>query len=122
MSTFAIAKSLLAGHRRLGRHFPGDFFGDPTLMILLDLFVAGGTGRELSVGTCCLASGAPHATALRRLRLLENASLIERRPHPEDARSSVVRLAPSARTALAAWIADLERDIAGRSGPGPREQ
>jgi DNA-binding MarR family transcriptional regulator len=60
--------------------------------MLLELFDAHCTQRPYHVSALCLASGAPHATALRRLSQMIDAGLLRREQDPADARRSWVFL------------------------------
>jgi DNA-binding MarR family transcriptional regulator len=60
--------------------------------ILLDLFISGGERRAAPTGDACLASAAPHSTALRHLIFLMDAGYVTRLPDPEDARRTLVGL------------------------------
>jgi FixJ family two-component response regulator/DNA-binding MarR family transcriptional regulator len=68
------------------------FETDPGWIMLLELFDAHCTQRPYHVSALCLASGAPHATALRRLSQLIDAGLVRREQDPADARRSWVYL------------------------------
>ena len=65
---------------------------DPGWIMLLELFDAHCTQRPYHVSALCLASGAPHATALRRLSQMIDAGLFRREQDPADARRSWVFL------------------------------
>jgi DNA-binding response OmpR family regulator len=65
---------------------------DPGWLMLLELFDAHCTQRPYHVSALCLASGAPHATALRRLSQMIDAGLFRREQDPADARRSWVFL------------------------------
>jgi DNA-binding response OmpR family regulator len=65
---------------------------DPGWIMLLELFDAHCTQRPYHVSALCLASGAPHATALRRLSQMIDAGLFRREQDPGDARRSWVYL------------------------------
>jgi DNA-binding response OmpR family regulator len=65
---------------------------DPGWIMLLELFDAHCTQRPYHVSALCLASGAPHATALRRLSQMIDAGLLRREQDPADARRSWVFL------------------------------
>lgn len=67
---------------------------DPGWIMLLELFDAHCTQRPYHVSALCLASGAPHATALRRLSQMIDAGLFRREQDPADARRSWVFLTP----------------------------
>jgi DNA-binding MarR family transcriptional regulator len=60
--------------------------------ILLDLFISAIERRAVPTGDACLASAAPHSTALRHLIFLMDAGYVTRLPDPEDARRTLVGL------------------------------
>jgi DNA repair protein RadC len=84
--------------RQLRGHILGmrDLFGEPAWDILLDLFVANADGSRVSVSSACAATTAPHTTALRYLRALEENGMITRAPHESDARIIYVTLSEAA--------------------------
>jgi exosome complex RNA-binding protein Rrp42 (RNase PH superfamily) len=73
-----------------------DLFGEPAWEILLDLFVAKADGSRVSVSSACAASTAPHTTALRYLKALEENGMIKRSAHETDARIIYVTLSDTA--------------------------
>jgi DNA-binding response OmpR family regulator len=75
---------------------------DPGWVMLLELYDAHCTQRPYHVSALCLASGAPHATALRRLSQMIDAGLFRREQDPADARRSWVFLTPEGLEKLAA--------------------
>ena len=88
------------------RHFPANLFAEPVWDMLLDLFIADCERRRRSVKSVCISADVPTTTALRHLRWLEEQSLVERLPHPHDARSSYVRLTAKALAAMEAYLED----------------
>jgi NAD(P)-dependent dehydrogenase (short-subunit alcohol dehydrogenase family) len=83
-----------------------DLFGEPAWEILLDLFVANADSSRVSVSSACAGSTAPHTTALRYLKALEERAMIERTPHESDARIVYVTLSE---TGLSSMIKILSR-------------
>lgn len=71
-----------------------EVFSDPTWHILLDLFASEAEGKQVSVSSACIGSGAPSTTALRYLKMLEGRAVIERVPDAYDARRLHVHLTP----------------------------
>lgn len=70
----------------------GAVCSDPAWNMLLDLLIAHGSGRPLSVSDVCLGSRVPAATAHRYLSLLVDAGLACRCADVTDARRHHVRL------------------------------
>jgi len=60
--------------------------------ILLDLFISGFERRTVPTGDACLASSAPHSTALRHVIFLMDAGYVTRVQDPDDARRTLVGL------------------------------
>lgn len=77
-----------------------DLFFDPSWDILLDLFIAHRTGRQISVTSACGAAQVPASTAMRWITMLERMGLIERERDTKDTRRWFVRLTPKAVTRL----------------------
>jgi hypothetical protein len=85
--------------------FDPDFFCDPAWDMLLDLFLQQSLGRRVCVSSLCIASCAPSSTALRWIRALEEADLIERSRDPADGRRVFVRLTAGGHAKLAGYMA-----------------
>ena len=62
--------------------------------ILLDLFISAFERRTVPTGDACLASSAPHSTALRHVIFLMDAGYVSRVQDPDDARRTLVGLTP----------------------------
>jgi hypothetical protein len=77
-----------------------DLFGEPAWDILLDLFIAHGEGKSVSVSSACIGSGAPSTTGLRWLGVLADEGLVLRENDPADHRRVLVRLSPEAIAAM----------------------
>lgn len=90
------ARKLYALRRKRARIFGNpDLFGEPAWDIMLDLFIAQGEGKSVSVSSACIGSAAPATTGLRWLGVLADEGLIQRENDPEDHRRVLVRLTPS---------------------------
>ena len=76
--------------------FGDNLFGDPVWDILLDLFVATLEERQVPVTSACAAAIVPTTTAMRYLKHMQAANLIERVPHPKDSRCTILELTPMA--------------------------
>jgi hypothetical protein len=82
----------------------GDLFADPAWDMLLDLFVADGTGKPVSISSACIGSCVPTTTGLRWVSLLERRGLLVRKPDPDDRRRSLVSLSEEARKKMQRWL------------------
>jgi len=87
----------------------GRLFGDCTWSVLLDLLAAKFDGREVSVSSACIASGAPTTTALRLINRLVGEKVLERIPDAQDRRRDFLRLSPDVEASLLAYLADLRK-------------
>lgn len=77
-----------------------DLFGEPAWDILLDLYIAAGEGKNVSVSSACIGSAAPATTGLRWLGVLADEGLVVRENDAEDHRRVLVRLTPSGAAAM----------------------
>ncbi len=68
------------------------FAVSPGWDILLDLYQAKIRGRQISVTSACIGGACPATTGLRWLQVLENRSLVLRKPDCADKRRIVVEL------------------------------
>lgn len=91
-----------ARNRRMN-FFGGDLFADPAWDIMIDLYVAAAEHKQISVTSACVASCAPHTTALRHLAILTEAGVILRTADVRDGRRVFVRLSDEARNAMTRW-------------------
>ncbi len=97
----ALARKAYALRRKRSAIFGNpDLFGEPAWDILLDLFIAQGEGKPVSVSSACIGSAAPATTGLRWLGVLAEEGLIVRENDPEDHRRVLVRLTSAGRTAM----------------------
>ena len=70
----------------------GGLFGEPAWDILLDVFIAQKSRREIQVSSVCIEAGVPSTTILRWLTRLELEGLIYRASDNVDGRRRYVRL------------------------------
>ena len=88
----AFAEQLFRERRKREKFFEADHFGEPQWDLLLDLFVAGKRGLQVSVSSACIAASVPPTTALRHIVILTEHGYIERVPDPNDSRRVNLRL------------------------------
>lgn len=100
----ALVRRLLRARRDRARFLPADLFADPAWDMLLDLMAARLEGRQEPVSSLCIAANVPTTTALRWVRSLTDAGLIERQADPFDARRSHVRLTDAAADGVLGWL------------------
>lgn len=88
---------------------------DPQWRILLDLLVHESRERMVYLSSACVASGVPFTTALRMIKGLVSAGMVERVSDPREKRCVYLRLAPETRDRLIAHLrAEAERAAAVR--------
>jgi len=89
------------------RFFDGELFADPAWDILLDLTAARAEHTRVSVTSLCIASGVPPTTALRWIRQMTDAGLLERVDDESDRRRAFIGLTDRAAEAMARYFAEL---------------
>ena len=99
-----LVRRLIRLRRDRDRHFPAEIFADPAWDMMLDLVAARLEGVAVPVSSLCIAASVPTTTALRWIRSLSEAGLLERRTDPADARRAYVSLSPVAAEAMLAWL------------------
>jgi DNA-binding MarR family transcriptional regulator len=72
--------------------------------MLLDLTAARLEGKRVPVSSLCIAAAVPTTTALRWIRSLTEAGLLDRYTDPSDARRSHIEIAETAATAMLAYL------------------
>lgn len=88
---------LIIKARRLREtYLPYVEFGEAAWDILLDLTVARFWSRHTSISSLCIAARVPTTTALRCLKTLTEAAVLERRADPNDGRRSFVQISEAA--------------------------
>lgn len=86
------------------RFFSPDLFADPAWDMLLDLTLARAEHRRVSVTSLCIASGVPTTTALRWIKLLEQAGLVQRIEGDTDRRRAFVALTEQGAESVARYF------------------
>ena len=84
-----------------------ELFGEPAWDILLDLFIAQGEGKSVSVSSACIGSAAPATTGLRWLGILADEGLIVREADPADNRRVLVRLTAAGTAAMERFFSEV---------------
>jgi len=89
----ALAQKTYEERRRRDRIVgQADLFGEPAWDVLLDLFVAFLTDKDVSISSACIGSAAPPTTGLRWLGVLEENGLVVREKDLQDQRRTLIRL------------------------------
>lgn len=100
-SHLALARKAYAQRRKRDSIFGNpDLFGEPAWDILLDLFIAHGEAKSVSVSSACIGSASPATTGLRWLGVLSEEGLIVRENDSGDNRRVLVRLTPRGLAAM----------------------
>lgn len=98
-------RALIRARRARSQYFPVDLFADPAWDILLDLMASRLEGRQVSVSSLCIAAAVPATTALRWIKSMTDADLLERKPDPVDGRRVFIDLSQRAVEAMNAYMA-----------------
>jgi len=100
-SALALARKTYALRRKRAVIFGNpDLFGEPAWDIMLDLFIAHGDGKTVSVSSACIGSASPATTGLRWLGVLADEGLVARENDPEDHRRVMVKLTATGQAAM----------------------
>lgn len=80
--------------------------------MLLDLTAARAEHRRVSVTSLCIASGVPTTTALRWIKLLEQAGTVQRLEDDTDRRRAFVALTEQGAESLARYFQSIRAQMA----------
>lgn len=115
--TYNLACRIYSGRRERRHFFPEGLFADPAWDMLLILYCADGRGEFMSVSSLCFSADVPQTTALRWVRVLEEAGLVTREKHEADRRSYLVKLTIVGRQKMESYLGRIgERDFRLQSG------
>lgn len=99
-----LVERIYRARRDRERVFDDGIFADPAWDLLLDLFVRSERHEQVSISSACHAASVPEATALRYLKALTEKSYIERISHPNDKRSTTLKMTPLGRNLMLEWL------------------
>lgn len=102
-----LVRRIIRQRQLRARFFDGELFADPAWDILLDLTAARAEHARVSVTSLCIASGVPPTTALRWIRQMTDAGLLERVDDECDRRRAFIGLTDTAAEAMARYFAAL---------------
>lgn len=105
-------RAMLTARRKRETAFGKDLFADPAWDMLLELYWAELTSRQVSTTELCIGSAVPPTTALRWIEKLERDAWIVRKHDHLDARRLWVALAPRGAETMNRYFDELERPIA----------
>lgn len=107
-----LAKMLVAIRKLRVPMIAGVEFFDPNWDMILDLYVARGTGRRVSVSSLAIAAGVPATTALRWMTAMVKKGIFARVPDPRDGRRIFIALTPEAAEMLDRYFDEVAKRIA----------
>ena len=107
----APVRAVLKARRLRDSLFPAGTFADPAWDMLLDLTASRAEGRPVSVTSLAIAAAVPTTTALRHLKGMADAGMIDRRPDPGDGRRIHIGLTEDTFARMRAWVAGLAKAV-----------
>ncbi|MDB5715474.1 MAG: hypothetical protein JWO15_2871 [Sphingomonadales bacterium] len=99
-----LAERIYRSRRDRERLFDNNIFADPAWDLLLDLFVRSERKEQVSISSACHAASVPEATALRYLKVLTEKNYVERVSHPNDKRSTMLKMTVFGRNLMLEWL------------------
>lgn len=99
-----LAERIYRARRDRERIFSDSIFADPAWDLLLDLFVRTQRNEQVSISSACHAASVPEATALRYLKALTEKNYVERISHPNDRRSTTLKMTPLGSELMIKWL------------------
>jgi Winged helix DNA-binding domain len=106
-----LIRGIIRRRRARAQFFPADLFADPAWDILLDLAAARLEGTRVSISSLCIAAAVPTTTALRWIKGMTSAGILERESDPEDGRRSFVRLSGRFAAAMEAYLTLIDEGV-----------
>jgi DNA-binding MarR family transcriptional regulator len=106
--THAVTECYIRNMIKLRRHrdrfFASELFADPAWDMLLELYAAALGQFRVSISNLCVAAAVPPTTALRWIKQLEEAGLVDRRPDRTDGRRMFIMLSDEALSSMNAYF------------------
>ena len=110
----SLVEAMLSVRRRIANHFAPDLFADPARDLLLDLYASGLRGKTVAISSACIAAAVPATTALRWIRKLHQADLVEFEKDIDDNRRVLIRLTGNAVARMEGYLADVAHQLPAR--------
>ncbi len=98
-------RQIIRERRLRDAYFVGELFADPAWDMLLDLYAARLEHLRVSVSSLCIAAAVPATTALRWIRTMTDAGILERTEDPHDGRRIHVALSARSEAAMHQYFA-----------------
>lgn len=98
------AHILFQSRRDRYHHFNRAMFGEPAWDTLLALYINDLGGRRLTASRLAELIEEPFSTVFRWIDYLEKERLIERVPHPNDKRTTIIRLLEKGRKSMEDYL------------------
>jgi hypothetical protein len=102
-------RAILRLRRMRNTYFSAELFADPAWDMLLDLTAAQLESEKVAVSSLCIASAVPATTALRWIKTMCDAKLLERHSDPLDGRRIFIGLSPGTANAMLAYLGAAKR-------------
>lgn len=118
VSRNATAALIIQARKVRYKYFTSHMFGEPAWDMLLDLYMAQGQGKAVSISSACIASAAPATTALRWITFIEKEGLIFRQGDVNDNRRSFLELSDRGLIQVEAYIDYFAHWVANQKGIG----
>jgi DNA-binding MarR family transcriptional regulator len=93
-------RNIIRVRRLRDKFFDSQLFADPAWDMLLDLMAAQLERIQVAVSSLCIAAAVPPTTALRWIKTMTDAGLLERVADPDDGRRIFIQLSESAGSAM----------------------
>jgi len=98
----AAASQIYAARREVDKVFGMEGFAtSPAWDILLDLYVAADTEREISITSACIGAACPPTTGLRWIQVLDSMHLLTREQDRDDRRRVIVKITEGGKVKVA---------------------
>lgn len=98
------AENLYNLRRQREKFFDESLFGEPAWDLLLDLFIQGERGKQVSISSACVGAAVPTTTALRWVTTLMTKGLLCRVTDDTDARRSILKLTREGRQTMIRFL------------------